>query len=124
MTRSLTAVADRLTDMSRDRFVDPYRRIDWPDELAADAWHFSPELIAGRGVPAVEALTEAGLRRLSLCEALNFFSLNIHGEKLLLQGLAARLHEARFDGVTDYLQHFMPFKCFFYRTSKVEKNLV
>lgn len=107
MNRSLSAVADRLTDLSRDRFVDPYRRISWPEELSQDAWYFSPELIAGRGVPAVEELAESDRMRLSLCEALNFFSLNIHGEKLLLQGLAARLHEPRFDGVTAYLQHFI-----------------
>ncbi len=107
MGQTLIAVADRLTDLSRQRYVDPYQRVAWPLALDPDDWQFAPELMAGWGLPAVAALPPESLKELSLCEALNFFSLNIHGEKLLLQGLARRLHEPRFRQVSAYLQHFI-----------------
>ena len=82
----LTGVADRLSDLSRRATLVP-RRIDWPDELPADALCFAPELCSLYGQPAWDAMGEAERRRLCFFECLNFFSLNIHGEKSLLEGL-------------------------------------
>ena len=107
MGQTLTAVADRLTDLSRQRFMDPYQRVGWPPVLDPTDWQFAPELMAGWGLPAVAELSPEAQKKLSLCEALNLFSINIHGEKLLLQGLARRLHEPRFRQVSGYLQHFI-----------------
>jgi hypothetical protein len=107
MTSPLTSVCDRLCELSRARFIDPYQCVPWPEALDDQAWHFSPDLMSLSGTPAAENLDAAVLRRLSLYEALNFFSLNIHGEKLLLQGIASRLHERRFRATTPYLLHFI-----------------
>src|SRR5207244_844073 len=40
-------------------------------------------------------------------EAVNFYSLNIHGEKALLEGLAHRLYQPDLSEVSKYLHHFL-----------------
>jgi hypothetical protein len=45
--------------------------------------------------------------RLAFHEAINFFSLNIHGEKSLIEGLAARLYAPRLASVSKYIHHFL-----------------
>ncbi len=77
----------------------------WPDRLPEDSWHFSPELISLAGTPAGDALSAEEMRALSFFEAVNFFSLNIHGERALLEGVANRLY--RDDVTTPYLHHFL-----------------
>ncbi|MBW8886562.1 MAG: diiron oxygenase [Fibrobacteres bacterium] len=66
--------------------------IDWPAVLDREAWFLSPELLSLYGTPAYEALDEGARKRLSFFEAVNFFSLNVHGEKSLVAGLALRLY--------------------------------
>jgi hypothetical protein len=66
--------------------------IEWPASLDREAWHLSPELLSLYGTPAYEALDEGARKRLSFFEAVNFFSLNVHGEKSLVAGLARRLY--------------------------------
>ncbi len=97
-------VVERLCALSRDHAVPLGSAIAWPAERDRDAWYTSPELVSLYGI---EGLTEAQLRELSFFEALNFYSLNIHGEKFLLDGLAARLHSKGFARTTAYLHHFL-----------------
>jgi hypothetical protein len=97
-------LVDRLCIASRGDFGSPYDYA-WPDRLPDDAWHFSPELLSIAGTPAGDALSSDDVRRLSFLEAINFFSLNIHGERSLLEGLASRLY--RNDLYTPYLHHFL-----------------
>ena len=104
--RKLTIVAEQLSAASRRARERAYEPVEWPAALDDDAWHLSPELISLYGTPAYEALDERGRRRLSLYEALNFFSLNIHGEALLVAGLAERIDAAESE-VGRYLQHFL-----------------
>jgi hypothetical protein len=78
----------------------------WPEALDDDAWYLSPELISLHGTAVYAALDERERRRLSRYEALNFFSLNIHGEALLIAGLGERLDAAGGE-VRRYLKHFI-----------------
>jgi hypothetical protein len=104
----LEAVVERLVRSSRDHEVSPYGAIDWPDALDPSRdWFLSPELSSLAGTEIWDRLDEAGRRRLTFAEAANFFSLNIHGERILMQGIAARLYRDRFLGVSDYLHHFL-----------------
>ena len=77
---------------------------DWPESLPDDAWCFSPELLSLAGTEAYDQLDDARRRRLAFFEAVNFFSLNVHGERSLIEGLAARLYR---DDSTPYLHHFL-----------------
>jgi hypothetical protein len=104
----LGKTVERLSRVSAKTFQNPYTSIDWPESLdpAAD-WFSSPELISLYGTTYWDELGEAGRRQLSFLEAANFYSLNIHGEKSLMAGLAARLYRPDLASVADYLHHFL-----------------
>jgi hypothetical protein len=66
-----------------------------------------PELCSLYGTRLWESLDEAQRKRLSLCEIGNFFSLVLHGEKPLVQGLTERLCRGPSDlETTKYLRCF------------------
>jgi hypothetical protein len=100
-------MVDRLCASSCDRAVPLGGPMPWPEERDPGGWYTSPELLSLHGTSAADGLSGAQLRELSFFEALNFYSLNIHGERDLLEGLAARLHRRDFARVTGYLHHFL-----------------
>ena len=104
MKQDTARLVERLCVASQGDFGSPYEYA-WPDRLPEDAWHFSPELLSIAGTPTGDALSVEEARRLSFLEAVNFFSLNIHGERALLEGLSSRLY--RDDLYTPYLHHFL-----------------
>ena len=104
---TLAEAADRLCASSRRAYQNPYEAIDWPDALERPGWCTSPELISLYATPAWDALGEEARRELSFWEAVNFYSLNLHGEKALMEGLARRLHQPGLEEVTGYLHHFL-----------------
>ncbi len=100
-------IIEKLCRASRSQYKDPYTYLQWPERLDLSQWHFSPELISISGTVAYDCLTEEERRRLSFFETINFFSLNIHGERSLVEGLARRLYRADTQEITEYLQHFL-----------------
>jgi hypothetical protein len=104
---SLEATVERLCRVSVEQCIDPHSRIEWPERVDEDAWYTSPELVSLFGTPAYEALDEAQRKRLSFFEAVNFFSLNIHGERMLIEGLARRLYRRGQEAISPYLHHFL-----------------
>lgn len=104
---SLVATARRLSTASRRRYQNPYQAIDWPEHVDRGQWCTSPELISLYGTPAWDELSEERRRLLGFWEAVNFFSLNIAGEKRLMEGMAHRLYQPGLEGVAEYLHHFL-----------------
>jgi P-aminobenzoate N-oxygenase AurF len=102
------AVVDKLCAASRKNYQNPYLGIEWPDAIGSEEWCFSPELLSLYGTEYYDALTDAQKIRLSFNETVNFFSLNIHGEKPLVEGLAFRLYRGPgAAAVNPYLHHFL-----------------
>jgi hypothetical protein len=105
---SLTDTAARLSHLSQRSYQNPYTVLDWPAAVEPEQeWFSSPELLSLYGTPLWQGLDERTRRRLAFHEAANFYSLNIHGEKSLMQGLAARLYRRDLAEVADYLHHFL-----------------
>jgi hypothetical protein len=105
---TLSDTSRRLSQVSERTFQNPYEMVEWPAALdATSAWFSSPELLSLHGTPYWERLGEQGRRQLAFWEAANFYSLNIHGEKSLMTGLAARLYRPDLLQVTEYLHHFL-----------------
>ena len=107
---ALDDTVDRLADLSRRHYHNPYAEsaVAWPEAIApADSWCTAPELTSLYGTPLWDELAEPARRTLAFFEAVNFFSLNIHGEKALMAGLAARLYRPDLADVADYLHHFL-----------------
>lgn len=106
-TTTLERTVQRLCRVSEENFIDPFARIEWPQELDKTQWFSSPELISIEGTELWDTLDENRRKLLSFYEAVNFYSLNIHGERMLIEGLAKRLYRRDEDGITPYLHHFL-----------------
>jgi hypothetical protein len=102
----LDTVAHKLTDASVHAAAE-YEPLGWPERISGDAWCMSPELISIYGLPAWEALDEVSRRRLAFHECVNFFALNIHGERALMEGIARRLYARDLADHAHYLHHFL-----------------
>jgi P-aminobenzoate N-oxygenase AurF len=105
--QTLETAVERLCAVSQAKYVNPYTAIDWPEQLDRNQWCMSPELISIFGTEAYGRLSAAEQRRLSFYEAVNFFSLNIHGERPLVEGLARRLYRKGHQAISSYLHHFL-----------------
>ena len=82
--------------------TNPYLAINWPEKVdVRGEWFMAPELISLYGTEYYSNLNEAQQKELSFWEAVNFFSLNVHGEKALIQGLARRLYQNHHQPDTD-----------------------
>jgi hypothetical protein len=107
VTARIDRTVERLCELSRKNDADPYAEIQWAETLDEEQWFTSPELISIEGTDAYERLGEREQKRLSFFEAVNFFSLNIHGERALIEGLARRLYRKNNDAISPYLHHFL-----------------
>ena len=98
----------RLSRASVKKLWDVYGDIDWPESVDPEREGFlAPELISLHGTDAWEALDAAGRHRLSFYELVNFFSLTLHGERPLVQGLCNQMYARRNAEVTRYIHHFL-----------------
>jgi hypothetical protein len=97
----------RLSASSRRTFQNPYEAITWPDDLDRRQWFTSPELVSLSGTRFWDELPEERRQDLSFWEAVNFYSLNIHGERALMEGLAHRLYQPGLEPVAEYLHHML-----------------
>jgi P-aminobenzoate N-oxygenase AurF len=104
---SLPDLTARLCRISRTHFIDPFSRLEWPESLERAQWFMTPELISLHGTKHYEALDENRQQLLSFYELVNFFSINIHGERMLIEGLAKRLYRKHTEVVSPYLHHFL-----------------
>jgi len=105
--KRLAELSEQLCDASQRKYVNPYEFLEWPAELDRERWYTSPELVSLHGTEAWETMDEPARKRLSFFEAVNFYSLNIHGEKALIEGLAHRLYAGGREGHSAYLHHFV-----------------
>jgi hypothetical protein len=103
----MDVLVDKLVAASRKKVVDPVTDIPWTEKADLEAWYTAPEYVSLFGTPVWEALDEKGRKKLAFHEAAHFYSINIHGEKALMQGLAKRLYRVRTTDVTPYLHHFL-----------------
>lgn len=106
-TQSLQTVVDKLCLASRREYSNPYATLQWPADFDEAAWFMSPELLSVYGDTTYAQLSDVQRAKLSFYEAVNFFSLNIHGEKALTEGLAQRLYKKGAMEWTPYLHHFL-----------------
>lgn len=105
---AVSGTVDRLSEVSRAKYQNPYAALSWPDSVDPGAdWFFTPEITSLHGTPHQPEPDSEEFRRFAFLEASNFFSLNIHGEKALMEGLASRLYRSDLLEISDYLHHFL-----------------
>jgi len=107
-TGSVEAIAGRLSRGSKKLFYDVHEKFSWPETLDASVWVMSPEYVSLYGTPVWEAMSDAQRRKLAFHECAGFFSLILHGERPLLEGMSHRLYTLENDlTVTEYMHHFL-----------------
>jgi len=104
---ALLKLSKKLNISSIKNFNNPYTSIEWPEEIDLSEWSFSPEYISIYHTETFREMSEQEQKRLSFYEAVNFFSLNISGERELISGLSLRLYKKYPKEITDYLHHFL-----------------
>ena len=103
----LKDLAEKLSVASVKQFLAPYETIKFGESLNKNEWYTSPELISLYGTEVWEQMTEEEKKALSFYEAVNFYSINVHGEKSLIEGLARRLYLKDNESVSNYIHHFL-----------------
>jgi hypothetical protein len=106
-TSDIAETLGNLVADSTEHHYSPYTRFKWVDELQEQQWWMTPELLTVAGTAAGQALDEEQLMRLSKWEAINFFSLNIHGIRELLIEVTRRIHTVGFELPSEFFHRFL-----------------
>lgn len=108
MTLVSTKLAEKLSEASVKLHYSALEAVPMPAVLERNNWFTAPELMTLHGQPEWDNLSEETKKILSFYEAVNFYSLNINGEKALIEGLAKRLYdEGRPSEHSRYIHHFL-----------------
>jgi hypothetical protein len=101
-------IARKLTRASEKFFYDVATKIEWPETVDASEWTMSPELVSLYGTETWQKLDNAQRKKLAFHEVAGFFSLILHGERPLLEGMSHRMYavEKNLD-VLEYMHHFL-----------------
>src|SRR5579859_7056818 len=97
----------RLVTLSKEHSYSVYDRFSWPDTLPADRLWCDEDLLTTFGTPLHDTLSPAQKIALSKWEAINFYSLNVHGIKVALEFVCQCIHEQRYDDISEYLHIFI-----------------
>jgi len=106
--RTTEEVARKLTRASQKFFYDVTTKLVWPETLDASEWTMSPELVSLYGTDVWEEMSEAQRKKLAFHELAGFFSLILHGERPLLEGMSHRIYTLEKNlWVLEYMHHFL-----------------
>lgn len=98
---------NRLEQMAESGYYNPYTIFDWPESIEPDKPWMSESLTTLAGTPMWDELTREQQIALTKYEAINFFSLNIHGIRELMSEVVMRIHERTYANVSEFLHHFI-----------------
>ncbi|MFF2012668.1 diiron oxygenase [Streptomyces sp. NPDC058195] len=98
---------DRLENLAESGYYNPYTMFDWPESIGPEMPWMSESLTTLAGTPMWDELTREQQIALTRFEAVNFFSLNIHGIRELMSEVMMRIHERTYADVSEFLHHFI-----------------
>ena len=105
--QSLQPLAQKLLKLSEANHYNLYSAIEWPDHLRSEGFAMSEPLMSLAGTDVYGQLSDETRWRLSFCELVNFFSMNVHGERDLISELASRIHGPGTGEFAPYLHSFI-----------------
>jgi hypothetical protein len=106
-TRDISALLERITEMSVETYYNPYKMFQWPDSLPDEQWWMTPELMTVAGTRFAAELPESQLMALSKWESIHFYSLNVHGIRELLLEVVKRVQMPGYEGESEFFHHFI-----------------
>ncbi len=106
--QKIEEIADKLSRGSKKFFYDIYTTLEWPEALDDSVWVLSPEFVSLYGTTIWQGMSEVQQRKLAFYECAGFFSMVLHGERPLLEGMSHRLYTLEKNlTVTEYMHHFL-----------------
>lgn len=105
--KPVTLDLHRLEAMAESDYYNPYTIFDWPETLETDRPWMSEDLVTLAGTEEWDALTREQQLALTRHEAVNFFSLNVHGIRELLSEVVLRIHTRIYAEASEFLHHFI-----------------
>jgi hypothetical protein len=84
----------KLIAKSNDKSFDPFYRLHYPEQLLTDRLQFPENMLSLYYIDMYPTLSDQQKWQLSLYEMVNFFSLNIHGERALIRDMLDRSHQS------------------------------
>lgn len=109
---SIDNTATRLSGLSAHARGKPARCFEWRASADRDHPAQAHGLLSLAGHPLLAQLSDEQRWRLGLAEMTHFFSLNIAGERMLLEGLGQQLAGGHCSGATSgYLRHVIEEEC-------------
>jgi hypothetical protein len=97
----------RLDQMAESGYYNPYTIFDWPESIEPDKPWMSESLTTLAGTEMWGELSREQQLALTRYEAINFFSLNIHGIRELMSEVVMRIHDRTYANVSEFLHHFI-----------------
>src|SRR5215470_8463372 len=88
---------NRLVELSIDTYYNPYKTLEWVDELAEEQWWMPRRLLTLYDTPFIDGFDDSQLMKLSKWESIHFYSLNIHGIRELLIEVTRRIHSPGYE---------------------------
>ncbi len=107
MIKPIKLDLDRLEAMAQSDYYNPYTIFEWPGALEEDRPWMSEDLVTLAGTEDWDALPREQQLALTRYEAVNFFSLNIHGIRDLLSEVVLRIHTKVYKDASEFLHHFI-----------------
>ena len=101
-----TAVA-RLTTAAENEYYNPYQAFEWPDRIPEGALWMSEDLVTVHSTAAAAELSREQYLALTKWESINFYSLNVHGIRELMQEVVRRIHTPGYEIPTPFFHHFL-----------------
>ena len=106
-TRNISALLERITEMSVETYYNPYKMFEWPETLPDEQWWMTPELMTISGTRYAQELPEAQRMAISKWESIHFYSLNVHGIRELLLEVVKRVQMPGYDEESEFFHHFI-----------------
>jgi P-aminobenzoate N-oxygenase AurF len=98
---------ERLTDLSRKNQYDVRARFTWPAAIEGSGLWCNESLLTSFGTEVHEPLGAEGRAALSKWEAINFFSLNVHGIKDAMAFLCQKIYDPEYRKHSEYMHFFI-----------------
>lgn len=98
---------ERLIHLSKVHSYNCYNRFDWPESLDVTQFWCDEDLLTTYGTEVHDRLTEQQRFELSKWEAINFFSLNVHGIKGALEFVSRSIYETKYREISKYMHIFL-----------------
>ncbi|MBI1890964.1 MAG: diiron oxygenase [Burkholderiales bacterium] len=106
-SQDVIGLSKKISEKSLAGYYNPYTKFNWTDSVDTGKLWVDADLLSVYGTPYIDELSKEQLINLSKWESINFYSLNVHGIKELINEMVNRIHHPRYKSISQFLHHFI-----------------